>query len=284
MARPLAGRHLQPLDGHRGVIRNPVSGPRRAFAAAAGALALGLMAPVHGAKLRVESGATVLPVVELYTSEGCSSCPPADEWLSRLGDTLGDQLHAVPLAFHVDYWNYLGWEDPFSSREYTQRQRLLGALNQQSSIYTPEFLVSGRETRGSGAVVETILSENGKTADVMIGLGVDHGEDDGIRVDINITGRTDNAVLYLAVYENDITRDIERGENRGRTLHHDFVVRYFRKVALLKTDDYTTQQRIEPEPDWQRENLGLAVLVMDRETHATRQAVRTPLESLFAGG
>ena len=77
------------------------------------------------AKISVSSGDYRTPVVELYTSEGCSSCPPADAWISKLGDALNDDFHAVPLAFHVDYWNYLGWEDPFSRSEFTTRQREL---------------------------------------------------------------------------------------------------------------------------------------------------------------
>lgn len=243
-----------------------------------------LMLPAHGAEIRVESGDTVLPVVELYTSEGCSSCPPADEWISRLGDTLGEKLNAIPLAFHVDYWNYLGWEDPFSSREYTQRQRMLGAINQQRNIYTPEFLVSGRETRGTSAVVESILIEGSRPAEVKISVGVDRSPVGEIAADVSVSGNTDNAALYLVVYENDITREIRRGENRGRTLHHDFVVRYFRKVAVLKDEAYMTSQTIPVEADWNTDNLGLAVLVMDRSSSATRQGVRTPLQSLFAEG
>ena len=243
---------------------------------------LALLLPAQAAKIQVESGETILPVVELYTSEGCSSCPPADEWISRLGDNLGDKLDAIPLSFHVDYWNYLGWEDPFSSREYTQRQRMLGALNRQRSIYTPEFLVSGRETRGTSAVVESILFENAQPAEVMIKLDVDRTASGEIAADVSVSGETNNSALYLVVYENDITREIGRGENRGRTLHHDFVVRYFRKVALLKDMDYMTNQAIEVEPDWNTDNLGLAVLVLDRKTSGTRQAVRTPLQSLFS--
>ena len=85
----------------------------------------------------VDSGQKQVAVVELYTSEGCHSCPPADRWLNKLEATLRDDFEVLPLAFHVDYWNYLGWKDRFSSRAYTSRQRQLGTNNQQRTIYHP---------------------------------------------------------------------------------------------------------------------------------------------------
>ena len=104
--------------------------------------------------LTVSSADTITPLVELYTSEGCSSCPRADRYLTSLGDALDEEFQAVPLAFHVDYWNWLGWKDPFSKAQYTDRQRLIAEYNRQRSIYTPELVVAGREARGGKGVVE----------------------------------------------------------------------------------------------------------------------------------
>ncbi len=242
------------------------------------------LVPAQAAEITIESGAMRVPVVELYTSEGCSSCPPADAWIGRLGETLGEELRAVPLAFHVDYWNYLGWDDPFSSPEYTQRQRFLGALNAQSSIYTPEFLVSGRETRGTRAVVGAIREANAQPAVVTIRAVVTRDADEVITAEVDIDGDTAGAALYFAVFENGITREIGAGENHGRTLNHDFVVRDFREVALPDPGNQAIRVSIPVEDDWNRSDLGLAVMVMDRRDSHTRQALSTPLESLFAGG
>ena len=87
-----------------------------------------------------ESGAWVTPVVELYTSEGCSSCPPADRWYSSLKTQHGVESQAVIQAFHVGYWDYIGWVDRFASPAYTARQRQIAQWNNQRSIYTPQFV------------------------------------------------------------------------------------------------------------------------------------------------
>ena len=246
-------------------------------------LGLVIALPAHSAKISVASTDFRTPVVELYTSEGCSSCPPADRWISKLGDLLGDELHAVPLAFHVDYWNYLGWEDPFSDRKFTERQRALAAINRQRSIYTPEFLVSGAETRGTRAVVESIQAANQDKAELRIGIAVDFVKGDGIVADLDIGGYPDDAVLYLAVYENNIVREIGGGENHGRTLHHDFVVRDFRELSTSGKGDAIASAVIPLDAAWNTGELGLAAMVLDRKSNATLQAVSTPLDALFPG-
>ena len=109
-----------------------------------------LAVPAFAAEtLTVVSGQQQTAVVELYTSEGCSSCPPADQWLEALIQIPRDELDVLALAFHVDYWDYLGWKDRFGSPRHTSRQRQLGANNNQRSIYTPEFFVDGIEARGT---------------------------------------------------------------------------------------------------------------------------------------
>lgn len=255
----------------------------------AGAISCVLWASVaQAAEIEVTSAVTRTPVVELYTSEGCSSCPRADDWMRRLGDTLNPEFHAVPLAFHVDYWNYLGWEDPFSRSEYSQRQRELGALNQQRAIYTPEFLVSGMETRGSEAVVEAIQRANTEAASIVIQLGLTAVGNDKVQAGVSLTGFTDaatsDAELYLAIYEDNITRDIKAGENGGRILRHSFVVRHWQKVARVGTGDYAAEHSVMLDSDWDRSNIGLAAVVLDQHTGATIQAVRAGLGELFAAG
>ena len=237
----------------------------------------------YAGEVKVTSAPTITPVVELYTSEGCSSCPPADEWVSKLGDTLTSEFHAVPLAFHVDYWNQLGWPDPFSDKAYTDRQREHAIQNRQRSIYTPEFLVSGKETRGTNKVVKAIGSANQELARVMITYGV-RSEGGMLVADMLINNPVEDAPLYLVVYENDIVRDIGAGENRGRTLHHDFVVRHWMKVDTLSVGSYEKQHRVSVGEDWNQKNLGFAVVVLDPDNGATLQALRTPLEAVFTQG
>ena len=248
------------------------------------ALGLVLALPAHADRLSVVSSPFRTPVVELYTSEGCSSCPPADRWISKLGDTLGDELHAVPLAFHVDYWNYLGWEDPFSRSEFTDRQRQLAAINHQRSIYTPEFLVSGEETRGTRTVVEAIQAANRDMAELKIEMTVEIVDQEKISAALEIHGDPGDALLYLAVYENNIVREIGAGENHGRTLHYDFVVREFLPLTMGGSESAGVRAAIPLDPGWNTQELGLAAMVMDRASSTTLQAVNTPLESLFIDG
>ena len=235
------------------------------------------------ASLVVSSAEYRVPVVELYTSEGCSSCPRADEWISKLGDYLNPELDAVPLAFHVDYWNYLGWEDPFSKPEFTKRQRFLGAINNQHSIYTPEFLVSGKETRGTSTVLDAIVSANDEPAQVAIEVILKADGENALSAMLSVDSRATEGSLYLAVYENDIVREIGAGENHGRTLHHDFVVRHWMNVADLKAGLYENTHRVAIGDDWNRDNLGFAAIVVDPRSSKTLQALRTDLAPLIGG-
>ena len=122
--------------------------------------------------LSKNSAPTITPLVELYTSEGCSSCPPADQFLGRLAGLLDDQFRAVPLAFHVDYWNWLGWTDPFSKEQFAERQRVVAAYNARRSIYTPELVVAGKEARGGGQIFDWITKINSTKSSVDIKLRV----------------------------------------------------------------------------------------------------------------
>src|SRR5437868_8296991 len=105
--------------------------------------------PAGAAQCVARSGERTAALVELYTSEGCSSCPPADRWLSNVGKAFATE-QVVPLALHVDYWDYIGWKDPFARREFSQRQRRLSQLQRASFVYTPQVLVQGTDFRAWG--------------------------------------------------------------------------------------------------------------------------------------
>lgn len=251
---------------------------------AGAALCAAADAPVE-LQVEASSGPFRTPVVELYTSEGCSSCPPADDWLRQLGASLNRDFSAVPLAFHVDYWNYLGWPDPYSRPAFTARQRQAAANNRRRTIYTPAFLVDGRETRGGAAVVRSIESANAQKAQARVAVRVVRRDDGaGIRALIEVDNNAPGASVYaahVAVYENGITRRIGAGENRGRTLKHDFVVRHWSAPIFIRRGVNRSEVDVDIPADWNRPNLGLAVVVQNRRTFRTLQAVNTSLAALF---
>ena len=228
----------------------------------------------------VKSGARQTAVVELYTSEGCSSCPPADRWLSELVTAPRQELDVLALTFHVDYWDYLGWKDRFSNADYTRRQRVLGANNLQRTIYTPEFFVNGVETRGAGNILEKIQQSNQQQPLLDLQLTVSH-EDTALVLSLKSPSRTDTIGQihhrYL-VYENNLSTDVAHGENSGKVLHHQQVVRYMSPASSLQEQN---RHRIEIDPDWQAENVGVAVLVTSPGDRHYLQAIHTPVVSLL---
>jgi len=232
-------------------------------------------------KLTVVSSPQQTAVVELYTSEGCSSCPPADQWLEALIDVPKEDLDVLALAFHVDYWDYLGWKDRFGSPKHTSRQRQLGANNNQGSIYTPEFFVDGAEARGTRKIIEKIRISNNKAAVLRLKLSVSR-KDETLQLELQTT--RDNApsgTLHsrFIVYESQLASNVKRGENSGEILRHQQVVRYMSSALQLEDD---SQHEIRIDPDWQLENIGIAALITSPGNETYLQAVHTPITALLA--
>lgn len=170
----------------------------------------------------VRSTAAATPVVELYTSEGCSSCPPADRWLSRLKD----RPAVVALAFHVDYWDRLGWKDRFANPAYTQRQTQQQAVSGARFSYTPQVIVDGID-RPDWRALDTAGSRPAAPVDVQLVR-------EGTRITASVapTARSPQRLAaYWAVTEQGHVSTVKAGENGGATLRHDFVVRDYRPVA-----------------------------------------------------
>jgi hypothetical protein len=166
-------------------------------------------------------------VVELFTSEGCSSCPPADALLAELAG----RPEVLALSFHVDYWDRLGWKDPFSSPDATQRQHRYADLLGLATVYTPQIVVDGRwQAVGSDrAEVERALGSAGRNRDeVPVALAVEHG-----RAQITLGPDSDGvaAALLLIGFDRQHVTAVARGENGGRTLSHVDVVRSIEEVA-----------------------------------------------------
>jgi hypothetical protein len=163
-----------------------------------------------------ESGSQRTHLIELFTSEGCSSCPPAEAWLSKLKADPRLWKDFVPLAFHVDYWDRLGWRDPFAAKEWTARQYQYSANWKSESVYTPGFVLDGCEWQERSVP----SSSNEKAGVLKIALS-----NDKILAEFN---RAENAIkdvdLHVATLGFDLTTKISAGENNGRSLRQDFVV------------------------------------------------------------
>ncbi len=166
-------------------------------------------------------------VVELFTSEGCSSCPPADAVLADLGR---DAPSVYALEFHVDYWDALGWRDPFASADYANRQRQYARSFGTSSLYTPQMIVGGTDGfTGSDrdrarASVARALARGGQMG---VSLGVHTPVGDAVSVDVDCAAAPPGSVISVALVQRDATTDVRAGENAGRSLRHTSIVRAF---------------------------------------------------------
>ncbi|GAA0708653.1 DUF1223 domain-containing protein [Dokdonella soli] len=216
----------------------------------------------------VTSGATRARLVELYTSEGCSSCPPADHWLSALPAGTG----LVPLAFHVDYWDSPGWTDRFADPRFTQRQRALAAQSNGGIVYTPEVAVDGREWRNwsSGRPPAT-----GVAQPLGLALHVDPGQPLHVRLDTTVADGVASAyVAYFALSEDQLTSAVRGGENRGVELHEDHVVRAF--VGPLKLTQ--AQAAIAMPAGVRVEHAAVAAFVQRVDDGEVANVVQLPLD------
>ncbi len=159
---------------------------------------------------------------------------------------------AVPLSLHVDYWNDIGWKDPFSSAVFTERQRSLSALAGSRTNYTPEIFVGGRELRNwGGATVDAIKRINAMPAQAAIGITLGRPATAGLPVEVSATG-PNGALLYVALVQNNVASRVTAGENGGRTLHHDFVVRQWLAPLPFGRDGRAHMARVLPLPSGAR--------------------------------
>jgi hypothetical protein len=203
-------------------------------------------------------------VVELFTSEGCSSCPPADELLGHLRQDLSAKnVQVIPLGFHVDYWNSLGWKDRFSSAEFTERQEQYTHALKVDGPYTPEMVVDGEVEfvgNDAGRAQSTIRQQASQleTAQVKIApAGTD-------QLTIQVKGPASpnaNALVMLAITEDNLSTQVGAGENGGRTLHHAAVVRELREIGMLHGGGMETTVLLKLDNGWKRNDLRAVVFV-----------------------
>ena len=224
-------------------------------------------------------------MIELYTSEGCNSCPPADRWLSTLSSRFGPE-RLIPLSLHVDYWDYIGWRDPFAQAQFSERQRRLARIAGSGTIYTPEVFVGMRELRAwrDGAAFERRLQEiNSKPAGADIRLSMRTADGRSLNAEVRFAlppAAKARAELQgvLVLYEDKLVSDVRRGENRGVTLAHDHVVRYWSAPFPLSAEAgaQILRQPLQLAEEWNRSKLGLAAFVQDVRTGEVLQAVSLP--------
>jgi len=205
-------------------------------------------------------------VVELFTSEGCSSCPPADALLVKLSQQQDDhQAELILLGEHVDYWNYIGWTDRFSSPQFSQRQSEYAHVL-SSSVYTPEMVIDGsRQFVGSDSSEAqasiAAAAEHPKPAQVTLRWDADNR----LHVSVQSPERRRGDV-WLATTEDGLSTSVQAGENGGRTLHHAAVVRQLRKIGDLDKGALDMTVDVAPHSDWNAGKLKLAILVQDPAT------------------
>jgi len=219
---------------------------------------------------RFSSGPHAVALIELYTSEGCSSCPPADRWLSSLATHDGLWSAFVPVAYHVDYWNYLGWTDRFARSEFSERQRRAVAAGAARSVYTPGMFVDGGEylewRRGR---TPTTSRSNAGVLDVEV---------DDNRAIVDYRGEpSDRLTITVALLGSGLESLVRGGENRGRTLKQDFVVLGLTERRVTTNGESTRSVVALPKTGMSAAQYAIAVRVSEADSYEPLQATGGPI-------
>jgi hypothetical protein len=222
------------------------------------------------------SGAGTAALVELYTSEGCSSCPPADRWLASLGSRY-PAGNVVPLALHVDYWDYIGWKDSYAKREFSLRQRKFSQLQRMALVYTPQVVLQGRDFRAwaSKSFDQAVAKINAQPARTKLRLAVMSADAQALEVEAvaELVQASADADLYLAAYRSRLESQVKAGENRGRLLTHDYVVLEWQGPFAFAGRVLTERRKVPLLPGAAPANSGVAAFVQDRRTGEVLQAL-----------
>jgi hypothetical protein len=239
--------------------------------------------PAGAAECKARSGAHTTALVELYTSEGCDSCPPADRWLSSLASRGHSPDRVVPIALHVDYWDYIGWKDPYARALFSSRQRRLAQVMRAKVVYTPQVLLQGEDFRrwyGPG-FDEAVAKINARPSRARIelslgGAGGGHFPAE-VRAEVLEPAQRADAGLYLAAYENKLVSAVGAGENRGKTLMHDYVAFEWVGPLGFGLDGRLSARRSLPLlPKAVAANSGVIAFVQNRANAEVLQALMLP--------
>ncbi len=244
-------------------------------------LLLAAMIPLAAAAAdcTVRSGAQTNALVELYTSEGCSSCPPAERWLSRFAGKR--EAGIVPIAFHVHYWDYIGWKDPYADPRNTERQQAFARMTGARSVYTPQVIVAGNDFRlwsSERSFAEAVRAAQARKPAAAIEITPRRGGDGTIEGTVSATlaeSAKAPLTLVVAVTQDGIASRVTAGENRGETLAHNFVVRdvvEFRGGASL-----SGAFRFGPKANWSKDRMSVVAYVQDPRSGRVLQALSAPI-------
>jgi hypothetical protein len=225
----------------------------------------------------------------LFTSEGCSSCPPADELLTRLDQSQPVAgVEVIALSEHVDYWNRLGWADPFSSAQFSERQNDYAGLFGSDEIYTPQMVVDGRvqfvgsnSSRASAAIATAARDAKAEMTVTLAKRPTSLADE--VPIDIHVgnlpsVSAGDTAELMLAITESGLRSSVSRGENSGRKLTHTAVVRKLAGLGGL-SGSFNSETTVRIEKQWNRGNLRVVVFLQER---ASRRVLGAASVSLAA--
>lgn len=201
-------------------------------------------------------------VVELFTSEGCSSCPPADELLRKLAENpAAAGVEVIPLGFHVDYWNHLGWKDRFSDAAYSKRQEEYARRFRLDGPYTPQMVIDGSSElvgNNQSGVSRAIAAAAAQPQPAEVQLALSGADKLAIKISAPQSAAGD---VWLAVTENNLSNHVSAGENNGHTLRHAAVVHEFRKIGALQNGSFASEVPLALQKEWKRGDLQFAVFV-----------------------
>jgi hypothetical protein len=220
------------------------------------------------AECRLQSSNPRPHLVELYTSEGCDSCPPAEHWMS----TLLKHADLIGLEFHVDYWDTTDWRDPFSDHAYTSRQQAIARRRNHDQVYTPQIWLDGRLWYNwpKGAPPDPA-----ETASPPLALTIDGNDPLRIAIDVHAASGKPDYRLYAALAEDSLSEHVRGGENRGKTLSHDEVVRAFAGPFPLPHADI----ELKIPPRTERARASVVAFIQDEASGDVVQSVRLPLRA-----
>lgn len=211
-------------------------------------------------------------VLELFTSEGCSSCPPADALISEIGSSTKS---VIPLAYHVDYWNHLGWADPLSSRQWSERQSDYARAMNLDGEYTPQMVISGAWQCGgsdAGSIERAVAAVRSASPLGRTSIQTSLADHESRKLQVKVTAQMLNTagtgphVVMLAIYENGLVSKIGAGENGGREITYDYTVRKLLQAFELdgaKGASASKELNIELDDSWSLDHLGVAAFIQD---------------------
>lgn len=222
--------------------------------AAVGVIAVCVLAARNSASAQEGKRHPGFVVLELFTSQGCSSCPPADRLLREVAKEAAEKNKPVyTLSFHVDYWNYLGWKDPYSGKSATDRQRSYAQVFARKNVYTPQLVVNGREefpgTRRASLVQAISRYLSAPAPGKLTANAANHTEQNELRVSFMSAGMPSGTLIRIALVDSPDANSVSRGENAGSTLSHTSVVRTFQTITLGESKEGTAVVPVPPELD-----------------------------------